>query len=160
VLKDHKTRLIQARVPATVMGKLASSPGHLQQVLAEFEAGQRLTVKEVGAIIGGERDVPAEDLPNAGGIAGLRANAQAKLKLGISEFVQTVAEIIGHIEIALVPAHEGKRVLKGQLAEKIERLARLARFQLENVALFVELNPGNSAASQVIRFPDGSKWRE
>jgi hypothetical protein len=55
---------------------------------------------------------------------------------------------------------DGKRVLKGQLADKIERPARLARFQLENIALFVELNPNNSAASQVIGFPKGSKWRK
>jgi hypothetical protein len=160
VLKDHKARLVQARVPATVMGKLASSPDHLPQVLAEFEAGQRLTVKQVVAITGGEEEKPANDLPNAGGIAGLRANAQAKSKSGISEFARNIAEIIAHIETALVPAREDKRVLKGQLADKIERLARLARFQLENLILFVELNPSNSAASQVIHFPDGSEWRE
>jgi hypothetical protein len=142
------------------MGKLAASPDHLPQVLAELEAGQRLNVKQVVAIIGGEKDVPASDLPNAGGIAGLRANAQAKLKPGISDFARNVAEIMVHIETALAPAREGKRVLKGQRADKIERLARLTRFPLENVALFVELNPGNSAASQVVRFPEGSKWRE
>jgi len=159
VLKDHKARLIQARVPATIMGKLAASPGHLPQVLAEFEGGHPLTGTQVDAIIGGEKDVPASDLPNAGGIAGLRANAQAKLKLGISEFARNVAEIMGCIETALVPALEGKRVLKGQLADKIERLARLTRFQLENVVLFVELNPNNSAAIQVLHFPEGSKWR-
>lgn len=50
-------------------------------------------------------------------------------------------------------------MLKGKLADKIERLARLARFQLENVVLFVELNPNNSGASQVVRFPNASKWR-
>ncbi|TPK88787.1 hypothetical protein [Mesorhizobium sp. B2-4-17] len=159
-LKDHKTRLVQATVPATVMGKLAASPEHLPQVLAEFEAGRKLTGKQVTVIIGGEEEVQASDLPNAGGIAGLRANAQAKLKVGISEFARNIAEVMSHIETALARAMEGKRVLKGQLADKIERLARLARFQLENVTLLVELNPGNSAASQVIRFPEGSKWRQ
>jgi hypothetical protein len=158
-LKDHKARLIQARVPATVMGKLSASPEHLAQVLSEFEAGRRLTGTQVDAIIGGVKEVAVSDLPNAGGIAGLRANAQAKLKLGISEFSGNVAEIMGYIETALLPAREGKRVLKGQLADKIERLARLTRFQLENVVLFVELNPNNSAATQVVRFPEGSKWR-
>ena len=161
VLKVHKARLVQARVPASVMGKLANSPDHVHRVLAEFEAGRQLTVKQVGAMIGGGgNEKPFDDLPNAGGIAGLRANAQAKLKLGISEFARNIAEIIAHIETALAPATEGKRVLKGQLADRIERLARFARFQLENVALFVELNPNNSAASQVIRFPERSKWRE
>lgn len=50
-------------------------------------------------------------------------------------------------------------MLKGQLADKIEHLARLARFQLENVGLFVDLNPNNSAASGVVSFPKGSRWR-
>ncbi|MHA6685399.1 hypothetical protein ACX3P0_07355 [Mesorhizobium sp. A556] len=159
VLKDHKARLVQARVPATIMGKLAASPEHLPQVLAEFEAGLRLTGKQVAAIIGGEKDTTASDLPDAGGIAGLRANAQAKLKFGVAEFARNVAEIIGHVETAILPAKEGKRVLKGQLADKIEHLARLTRFQLQNLTLFVELNPGNSAASQVIQFPEDSKWR-
>ncbi|MGN6141965.1 MAG: hypothetical protein ACTHOP_00075 [Mesorhizobium sp.] len=159
VLKDHKARLVQARVPATIMGKLAASPKHLPQVLAEFEAGRRLTGTQVAAIISGENDTTAPDLPNAGGIAGLRANEQAKLKFGMAEFVHNVAEIIGHVETAILPAKEGKRVLKGQLADKIEHLARLTRFQLENLTHFVELNPGNSAASQVIHFPEGSKWR-
>lgn len=159
VLKDHKARLIQARVPATVMGKLAAAPGHLSQVLAEFEGGHPLTGTQVDAIIGGKKKIAASDLPNAGGIAGLRANAQAKLKIGVSEFVGNVAGIMGYIETALIPTREGKRMLKGQLADRIERLARLTRFQLENVALFIELNPGNSAASQVVRFPEGSKWR-
>jgi hypothetical protein len=104
---------MHAGIPATVMGKLAASPDHLPQVLAEFEAGQRLNVKQVVAIIGGEKDVPASGLPNAGGIAGPRANVQANLKPGISDFARNVAEIMVHIETPLAPAREGKRVLKG-----------------------------------------------
>ncbi|MER9371071.1 hypothetical protein [Mesorhizobium sp. M0491] len=160
VLKAHRARLVQARVPASVMGKLANSPNHVHRVLAEFEAGRQLTVKQVEAMIGGGENEEPIDLPNVGGIAGLRANAQAKLKLGISEIARNIAEIIGHIETALAPAIDGKRVLKGRLADRIERLARIARLQLENVALFVELNPNNAAASQVVRFPERSKWRE
>ncbi|QPC91641.1 hypothetical protein [Mesorhizobium sp. INR15] len=160
VLKDHRTRLVEARMSATAMGHLASSPEHVNEVLAEFEAGRSLTAKQIQAIVGGGNEKPDTDLPNLGGVAGLKANAQAKLKLGISEFTRKISSIIADIEAALVPALEGKRVLKGQLADKIERPARLARFQLENVATFVELNPNNSAASQVIGFPKGSKWRE
>lgn len=160
VLKDHKTRLVEARMSATAMGHLASSPSHVNEVLAEFEAGRSLTAKQIQAIVGGSNEKDDIDLPNLGGVAGLRANAQAKSKLGISEFTRNISSIIADIDAALVPALDGKRVLKGQLADKIERPARLARFQLENIALFVELNPNNSAASQVIGFPKGSKWRE
>ncbi|MER8982034.1 hypothetical protein [Mesorhizobium sp. M0870] len=40
VLKDHKTRLVEARMSATAMGHLASSPEHVDEVLAELEAGR------------------------------------------------------------------------------------------------------------------------
>ncbi|TPK87374.1 hypothetical protein [Mesorhizobium sp. B2-4-17] len=160
VLKAHKTRLVEARMSATAMGHLASSPEHVDEVLAEFEAGRSLTAKQIQAIVGSDNEKLDIDLPNHGGVAGLKANAQAKLKLGISEFTRNISSIIADVDAALVPALNGKRVLKGQLADKIERRARLTRFQLENIALFVELNPNNSAASQVMGFPEGSKWRE
>jgi len=91
--------------------------------------------------------------------AGHRLERQAVRGL-VSEFTRNISSILADIEAALVPALDGKRVLKGQLADKIERPARLARFQLQNIALFVELNPNNAAASQVIGFPKGSKWRQ
>lgn len=160
VLKDHKSRLVQARVPDNVMEKLAASPEHLEEVLAEFEAGRRLTGKQVSALINGGEETPDIALPNAGGIAGLRANAKAKQALVISEFVGNITWIIADVEAALEPVQEGKRVLKGRLADNIEHRARLARFLLESIALLVELNPANAAASLVIPFPDGSKWRE
>ncbi|MER8910957.1 hypothetical protein NKH99_25400 [Mesorhizobium sp. M0854] len=160
VLKDHKTRLVEARMSATAMGHLASSPEHVAEVLAEFEAGRSLTAKQIQAIVGSDNEKHDIDLPNLGGVAGLKANAQAKLKFGISEFTRNISSIIADVDAALVPSWNGKRVLKGELADKIERRARLARFQLENIALFVELNPNNSAASQVIGFPEGGKWLE
>ncbi|MGB3540968.1 MAG: hypothetical protein WBA42_22665 [Mesorhizobium sp.] len=138
------------------MEKLAASPEHVEEVLAEFEAGRRLTGKEVNAIIGVEEKAPDIFPPYHGGIAGLRANAKVKQELVISEFVRIIADI----ENSLKPVQQGKRVLKGRLADKIEHPARLARFQLENVALPVELNPANAALSRVMPFPEGSPWRE
>jgi hypothetical protein len=158
VLKDHKTRLVKARMSVTAMGYLARSPEHVDEVLAEFEAGRTLTARQIRAIVGGVSEKLDVDLPNLGGPAGIKANGQAKLKLGIPQFTRNISSIIADIEAALVPASKGKRVLKGQLADKIERPARRARIQLQNIALFVELDPNNSAASQVIGFPKGSKW--
>jgi hypothetical protein len=160
VLKDHRARLVEARVPDNVMEKLATSPEHLEEVLAEFEAGRRLTGKQVSAVIGSGEEVADIALPWLGGIAGLRANARAKQELVIFEFGRIIGWIIDDVEAALDPARKGKRVLKGRLADRIEHRARLARFQLANIAMPVELDPANAAASRVIPFPDGSKWRE
>jgi hypothetical protein len=159
VLKSYKTRLIQARVRDNVMEKLAASPEHVEEVLAEFEAGRRLTGKEVNAIIGVEEKAPDIFPPYHGGIAGLRANAKVKQELVISEFVRSITWIIADIENSLKPVQQGKRVLKGRLADKIEHQARIARFRLENIALPVELNPANAALSRVMPFPEGSPWR-
>jgi hypothetical protein len=132
----------------------------VDRVLGEFEAGRRLTGAQVKALIKGGEEKPPVDLPNTGGVQGLRALAQAKTRLGIAEFAENISMIAEHVDEAIAPALDGKRVLKGRLAEKIERPARLARFQLENIAHFVELNPGNSAASQVIHCPEGTGWRQ
>ena len=68
--------------------------------------------------------------------------------------------MINDIEEALKPLHEGKRVLKGALAKKIEMPARFARTELENIALFIEPNALNSTAPHVMEFSEGSKWRQ
>ena len=46
------------------------------------------------------------------------------------------------------------------LAVKAVLRQQLARFQLENVALSVELNPANASQSRVQPFPEQSPWRE
>ncbi len=161
-LGTHKERFVEARVAPTTMGVLAVNLDCVEQVLGEFEAGRRLTVKQVKAIAGvGSTDPKtAADLANMGGIAGLRSLARAKANIGISQFADRLTTMIHDIEEALKPADEGKRVLKGALAKKIEAPARFARTELENIALFIEPNLLNSTAPHVMKFPEGSKWRQ
>jgi hypothetical protein len=132
----------------------------VEEVLTEFEAGRRLTGEQVKAIIGGDQKGPEIAPPFQGGVAGLRANAKAKQAQMVAEFTRNMTSIIADIEKALEPVRQGKRVLKGHLAENIEHRARLTRFQLENIALPVELNPANASQTRVIPFPEGSPWRE
>jgi hypothetical protein len=73
VLKDHKARLVEARMSATAMGHLAGSPEHVSEVFAEFEAGRSLTTKQIQAIVGGDNEKLDTDLPNLDGVAGVNA---------------------------------------------------------------------------------------
>lgn len=161
-LRPHKKRLVEARVAPTTMGVLAANPDCIEKVLAEFEDGRRLTVKQVKAIasVGGPGPKTGADLADMGGIAGLRNLARAKANMGISQFVDRLIGMIHDIEEALTLADEGKRVLKGALAKKIEAPARFARTELENIALFIEPNVLNSTSPHVMKFPEGSKWRQ
>jgi hypothetical protein len=74
--------------------------------------------------------------------------ARTKANTGISQFADRLTAMIRDIEEALKPAVEGKRVLKGALAKKIEVPARFARTELENIALFIEPNLLNSTAAR------------
>ena len=159
-LKPHKERLVSARVGSTVMGILAANPDYIEMVLGEFEAGRRLKVKEVEIIAGVAKPETAADLDNVGGIVGLRNLAKAKANIGIRQFAERLTAMINDIEKASKPIEEGKRMLKGALAKKIEMPARFARTELENIALFIEPNALNSTAPHVMKFPDGSKWRQ
>lgn len=161
-LQHYKERLVEVRAAPTTMGVLAANLECVEKVLGEFEAGRRLTVNQVKAIagVGGADPKTAAALANTGGIAGLRNLARAKANIGISQFADRLAAMIHDIEEALKPADEGKRVLKGALAKKIEIPARFARTELENIALFIEPNVLNSTAPHVMKFPEGSKWRQ
>lgn len=161
-LRPHKERLIKIGVPATTMGVLSANMDCVESVLGEYEAGRWLTGDDVRSIAGvsGAEPKTAADLVNMGGIAGLRNLARAKANIGISQFADRLTAMIHDIEEALKPAAEGKRVLKGALAKKIEVPARFARTELENIALFIEPNVLNSTAPHVMKFPEGSKWRQ
>src|SRR5690606_41765629 len=126
----------------------------------EYETGRWLTGDDVRAIagMGDAKPKAAADLANMGGIAGLRNLAKAKADMGIGEFAGRLTVMIQDIEEALKPAEQGKRVLKGALAKKIEGSARFARAELQNIALFIEPNELNSTAPHIMKFPEGSKW--
>lgn len=161
-LQSHKERLVKAGVRQTTMSVLVANRGYIEHVLGEFEAGRRLTVKQVKAIAGVVTAKPqtTAELADTGGIAGLRNLAKAKANMGIGQFAERLTVMIQDIEEALRPAEQGKRVLKGALAKKIEVPARFARTELENIALFIEPNVLNSTAPHVMKFPEGSKWRQ
>jgi hypothetical protein len=159
-LQHQKERLIKIGVPATTMGVLAANMDCVEDALGEYETGRWLTGDDVREIAGMEDAKPkaAADLANMGGVAGLRNLAKAKADMGIGEFVERLTVMIRDIEEALKPAEQGKRVLKGALAKKIEGSARFARAELQNIALFIEPNELNSTAPHIMKFPEGSKW--
>ncbi|MHA6685373.1 hypothetical protein [Mesorhizobium sp. A556] len=159
-LQHHKERMINIGIPATTMGVLAANMDCVENVLGEYETGLWLTGDDVRAIagVGNAKPKTTTELANTGGIAGLRNLAKAKADMGIGEFAERLTVMIRDIEEALKPAEQGKRVLKGVLAKKIEGSARFARAELKNIALFIEPNELNSTAPHIMKFPEGSKW--
>lgn len=159
VLAADRERLVAARVPRTALIHLSSSPDHVEQVLEIIEAGEVLRVKDVKSIIAGGPNASKDAVLafDRGGPVGFRALHREKGKL-ISVVIARLAWIVGQVEEALEPTLQGKRVLKGELAEKIVIAARRARHEIESLCLFVEPYDVDPTSFRTTVFPKGSQW--
>lgn len=131
-LLEHRDRLVAQRVPASAMYKLcAADEDTVESVLASFESGTRLTVKQIGVLVKGDEGPTLQDIAERGGVAGLKAKIAKKSSIGVPELMANAVEILAIILVALEPHRNGKGVQKAGLQRKLVHLARLLRQQIE-----------------------------
>ncbi|MDX8464617.1 hypothetical protein RFM26_02820 [Mesorhizobium sp. VK23B] len=160
-LRAHRKILVDCSVPAAAMYALAAAEAEtVASVVADFKAGKRPTVREIRALVSGDTQKAQPDPADIGGADGLRALARAKAQNGVPVLIERLKGMLSDIQEALEPHFEGKKVAKGVLITKLEHLARRARSELQNLALFVEPNSRSSDTWRVhpTIFPNGSPW--
>lgn len=144
-LADYKSRLITAAIAPTTMFIMAKgSKSAIETALRAFEKGERLTGKQVQAIVDAESGVAkTEEMPillNTPGLAGLRKAAAVKLNEEISIFREMIASIRQEVEEALKSLASGRAVVKKHLADNIALDCRHAHDLLSSIA--VPIKPG------------------
>jgi hypothetical protein len=144
-LGDYKERLISAAVPPTTMFIMArGSHTGIETAIKAFENGERLTGRQVQAIIDADNGiVKSEETPiplNVPGLAGLKKAAAAKQIEEISLFRAMIASIRQEVEEALKPLERRRPVVKKHLADKIALDCRHAHDLLCSIA--VPVTPG------------------
>jgi hypothetical protein len=157
-LGPFRVRIVRARMqPATVLG-LASHPDRAEEVLRQFDKGERPSVARVRAMLADPDDaVSGHEAAEAGGIRGLERFHAAK-RHRLRELVGRLEEVIAAIEAALASAAEGGRVFKGALAEAIVIPSRHARLELLNLCAVLEPDLHDAAALRSAGFAEGSRW--
>ncbi len=164
-LGDYKERLISATVAPTTMFVMArGNRTSIETALKAFESGEKLTGRQVQAIIDADNGVIKGDgtpiLLNAPGLAGLRKAAAAKQIQEISLFHGMIASVRHEVEQALKPLEVGRAVVKKHLTEKVAMDCRHAHDLLCSIA--VPVVPGFQSYDRWRhgQFEKGTAWHK
>ncbi|MCW0002037.1 hypothetical protein OE766_27930 [Pararhizobium sp. YC-54] len=160
-LGQFRDELVDLSVGATVLYHLSSAtPEKVEAAIAFAEDNGRLQVADVKAILAGDEegdDKPEKgDLYRVGGISGLKALIAIKIRDGLKAFIAHVVTICRAIEAALAKP----RVIKEALAKAIQDMARVARQELESLALFIEPELDGGRNTRPTKFPKKTGWAE
>lgn len=160
-LTPYRDELVDLSVGATVLFHLSSATtDQITAAIAFAEANGRLQVADVKAILangeeGGDK-AEKDDQFWTGGVGGLKVLIAAKIRDGLKAFIQHVVTICQAIEAALAKS----RVIKEALAKEIQDIARVARQELESLALFLEPGLDWGRNTKPTKFPKKTGWAE
>lgn len=160
-LDQFRDELVDHSVGATALFHLSSAtPEQVKAAITFAEENGRLQVADVKAILAGDEegdDKPEKgDQYRVGGVGGLKAVIADKVREGLKAFIGHVLTICEAIEAALAKP----RVIKEALAKEIQDTARVARQELESLALFIEPELDWGRNTRPTKFPKGSGWAE
>ncbi|MBB4293280.1 hypothetical protein GGE16_005367 [Rhizobium leguminosarum] len=160
-LGQFRDELVDLSVGATVLFHLSSATeDQVKAAIAFAEDNGRLQVADVKAILAG--GVEGGDKPETGdqfrvgGVAGLKALIAIKIRDGLKAFITHIVAICQAIEAALAKS----RVIKEALAKDIQDIARVARQELESLALFIEPDLDWGRNTKPTKFPKKTGWAE
>ncbi|ORE88167.1 hypothetical protein [Aurantimonas sp. 22II-16-19i] len=153
--------------PTVLYHLVAADRSVVDAVVASFERGERLKVREVRALVDGVAgdgedggDEAAAAPGDRGGLKGLKGLAASKQARQIKSVRAALAVIGREVEAALEPASRGKRVLKGKLADAVMATARLAERELIELILDIEVDSlAGSQNLRHVRLPE-TRWQD
>ncbi len=156
-----RDELVDLSVGATALFHLSSATDdQVKAAIAFAEENGRLQVADVKAILaGGEESgdkAEKDDQFSTGGVGGLKVLIAAKIRDGLKAFIEHLVTISKAVEASLIRS----RVIKEALAKEIQDIARVARQELENLALFIEPELDYGRNTKPTKFPKKTGWAE
>lgn len=114
-LREHRARLARLGIAASLLYVMATAEtDKVEEVLLAAEAGGKLSVKRVKAMLG--TPVPIAVVPDDGGPEGLRAAVAENTGYASKVFFETVVRMLRAVHIFLEPHREGRLVHDARLA--------------------------------------------
>jgi hypothetical protein len=147
-LREHRARLARLGIAASSLYVMATAEtDKVEEVLVAAEAGEKLSVKRVKAMLG--TPVPIAVVPDDGGPEGLRAAVAEKTGYASKVFFETVVRMLRAVHIALEPHREGRQVNKGKAVAELMHDARLASGLLKSLVYAAQV-PGDPYGAGII----------
>lgn len=160
-LQPHRDRLVKAGIVASALYDLASVEAEkVEEVLAAREAGQRLTHKQIKAMIGMAETSSVS--PDDGGPAGLKARIAEKTATGVPAAMQTAFDLLVALLSALEPHRRGKSLVVKDIQRQFIFPSRLLRQQLEWLTFVADRAPEGSYEFAIHSNPivKGDRWAD
>ncbi|MFC5756541.1 hypothetical protein [Rhizobium sp. GCM10022189] len=156
-----RDELVDLSVGATALFHLSSATtDQITAAIAFAEENGRLQVVDVKTILSGGEEggdkAEKDDQFWMGGVGGLKVLIAAKIRDGVKAFIEHVVMICKAVEAAL----SRSRVIKEALAKEIQDIARVARQELESLALFLEPELDYGRNTKPTKFPKKTGWAE
>lgn len=156
-----RDELVDLSVGATALFHLSSATeDQVKAAIAFAEENGRLQVADVKAILAGGEEggdkAGKDDQFWTGGVGGLKVLIAAKIRDGLKLFIEHVVTICKAVEATLAKS----RVIKEALAKEIQDIARVARQELESLALFIEPELDYGRNTKPTKFPKKTGWAE
>ncbi|QSZ57742.1 hypothetical protein [Rhizobium sp. ZX09] len=160
-LGQFRDELVDLSVGATALYHLSSATeDQVKAAIAFAEHNGRLQVSDVKTILAGGEEggdkAEKDDQFWTGGVGGLKVLIAAKIRDGLKAFIEHVVTICKAVEAAL----SRSRVIKEALAKEIQDIARVARQELESLALFLEPELDYGRNTRPTKFPKKTGWAE
>ncbi|GEM_PF-1062910 len=160
-LGQFRDELVDLSVGATALYHLSSATeDQVKAAIAFAEHNGRLQVSDVKTILAGGEEggdkAEKDDQFWTGGVGGLKVLIAAKIRDGLKAFIEHVVTICKAVEAALSRG----RVIKEALAKEIQDIARVARQELESLALFLEPELDYGRNTRPTKFPKKTGWAE
>ncbi|MCQ8782916.1 hypothetical protein [Mangrovibrevibacter kandeliae] len=142
--------MIRNQVTPTVLVRLtAASPEQVEQVIAAFEAGKPMKVREVEDMVKGVGATAGTGAVQAGGLKGLKAQALAKVARQTKDVVAGLKLIRAALIEALEAAAGEKRLKKGELVDALAPIAKQVHRDLTE--LLCDIDPASLVGGLALR---------
>ncbi len=159
-LREHRARLARLGIAASSLYVMATAETQrVEEVLVAAEAGEKLSVKRVKAMLGQEQAKPGA-VPDDGGMAGFRARIAERTAIEVGQVMDEAEALLTLTLVTLEPHRRGRRIVVKDAQRPFIAPARILRKRIERTTwLTVEdLNGPLEGATQEEPITRDDRW--
>lgn len=161
-LTAHRHRLEKTGMAPTMMfALLGVDDNAIGEVLDIAEKGERLTVREVKALVSANKTISEKEYPpiEVGGVRGLARRAEIKMKADQVRFLSAAGRLLAKVEEMVKAKLEGRNIASGTKVTEIVEDARQAHEVLQSLIGPAVVDGHDGDRSWLLRpSSDGITW--
>lgn len=159
-LREHRARLTRLGITASSLYVMATAAtDKVEEVLVAAEAGEKLSVKRVKAMLGQAEAKPGA-VPDDGGPAGFRARIAERTAIEVAQVLDEAEALLTLTLVTLEPHRRGKRIVVKDAQRPFIAPARILRKRIERTTWLTVPDPNGplEGATQEEPITSDDRW--